>query len=205
MAQSGRPRHSGQLRLLRAGTASDEALARAHLAGDETAFPELVERHQRLVHALVRRYARTADESADLVQKSFLRAFAAAGRAFPRMRLSEDGAFRAWLLRVAVNVAKNHARDSRRWRLEPVESVEGREGDVAGPMERLEGEQRRALVRAALVKLTPRQRQVLTLRIDGDLPFAEVADILGITENNAKVHFHHAVRRLREWLGGGLP
>jgi len=193
------------LRLLRADTASDEALVRAHLDGDETAFSQLVERHQRLVHALVRRYTRTADESADLVQKSFLRAFAAAGRAFPRMRLSEEGAFRAWLLRVAVNVAKNHARDSRRWRLEPVESVEGRPGDATGPMERLEGEQRRALVRAALVRLTNRQRQVLTLRIDGDLPFAEVADILGITENNAKVHFHHAVRRLREWLGGGMP
>jgi len=72
-------------------------------------------------------------------------------------------------------------------------------------MDRLEGEQRRALVRAALVRLTNRQRQVLTLRIDGDLPFAEVANILGITENNAKVHFHHAVRRLREWLGGGVP
>jgi len=185
--------------------ASDEALVRAHLDGDETAFAELVERHQRLVHALVRRYTRTADESADLVQKAFLRAFAAANRAFPRMRLSEEGAFRAWLLRVAVNVAKNHARDSRRWRLEPVESVEGRAGDAAGPIDRLEGEQRRALVRAALVRLTNRQRQVLTLRIDGDLPFAEVANILGITENNAKVHFHHAVRRLREWLGGGVP
>ena len=205
MAQSGVPRQSGRLRLLRAGTASDEALVRAHLDGDETAFAELVERHQRLVHALVRRYTRTADESADLVQKAFLRAFAAANRAFPRMRLSEEGAFRAWLLRVAVNVAKNHARDSRRWRLEPVESVEGRAGEAAGPMDRLEGEQRRALVRAALVRLTNRQRQVLTLRIDGDLPFAEVANILGITENNAKVHFHHAVRRLREWLGGGVP
>jgi len=205
MAQSGFPQQSGRLRLLRADTASDEALVRAHLAGDETAFTQLVERHQRLVHALVRRYTRTADESADLVQKSFLRAFAAAGRAFPRMRLSEEGAFRAWLLRVAVNVAKNHARDSRRWRLEPVESVEGRAGDGTGPIERLEGEQRRALVRSALVRLTHRQRQVLTLRIDGDLPFAEVAAILGITENNAKVHFHHAVRRLREWLGGGMP
>jgi RNA polymerase sigma-70 factor, ECF subfamily len=205
MAQSGVPQQSGRLRLLRAGTASDEALVRAHLDGDETAFAELVERHQRLVHALVRRYTRTADESADLVQKAFLRAFAAAGRAFPRMRLSEEGAFRAWLLRVAVNVAKNHARDSRRWRLEPVESVEGRAGEAAGPMDRLESEQRRALVRAALVRLTNRQRQVLTLRIDGDLPFAEVANILGITENNAKVHFHHAVRRLREWLGGGVP
>src|SRR6516225_423402 len=205
MTQSGRPRQAPQLTLVGPRSPTDEALVRAHLGGDRTAFGALVQRHQRLVLALVRRYARTPEESADLVQQSFLRAFAAASRVFPRMRLSEEGAFRAWLLRVAVNVAKNHARDSRRWRLEPVESVEGRAGDAAGPMDRLEGEQRRALVLAALVRLTNRQRQVLTLRIDGDLPFAEVANILGITENNAKVHFHHAVRRLREWLGGGVP
>ncbi|MGZ6070466.1 MAG: RNA polymerase sigma factor, partial [Myxococcaceae bacterium] len=47
-----------------------------------------------------------------------------------------------------------------------------------------------------------RQREVFALRVDGELPFAEVARVLDITENNAKVHFHHAVRRLRERLGG---
>ena len=103
---------------------SDEDLVRAHLDGDDRAFPQLVERHQRAVHVLVRRYARGPDEAADMVQKSFLRAFAAAGRVFPGMRLSDEGAFRAWLLRVAANVAKNHARNSRRWRLEILESVE---------------------------------------------------------------------------------
>src|SRR5262250_3213583 len=201
MAQSGVPRQSGRLRLLRADTASDEALVRAHLDGDETAFSQLVERHQRLVHALVRRYTRTADESADLVQKYFLRAFAAAGRAFPRMRLSEEGAFRAWLLRVAVNVAKNHARDGRRWRLEPVDRLDLPALESVGVTERLEVEQRRRMVRGALDGLTRRQREVFALRVDGELPFAEVARTLGITENNAKVHFHHAVRRLRERLG----
>jgi RNA polymerase sigma-70 factor (ECF subfamily) len=160
-----------------------------------------VQRHQRLVLALVRRYARSPEESADLVQQSFLRAFAAAGRVFPRMRLSEEGAFRAWLLRVAVNVGKNHARDGRRWRLEPVEPLELPAAEGPGVTERLEAEQRRRMVRAALDALTRRQREVFALRVDGEMPFAEVARALGITENNAKVHFHHAVRRLRERLG----
>ncbi|HET9158516.1 MAG TPA: sigma factor-like helix-turn-helix DNA-binding protein, partial [Myxococcaceae bacterium] len=47
-------------------------------------------------------------------------------------------------------------------------------------------------------------REVFALRVDGEMPFAEVAAVLGITENNAKVHFHHAVRRLRERLGVGV-
>ncbi len=201
MTQSGRPRQA-QLTLVARGARTDEALVRAHLEGDRAAFAELVGRHQRLVLALVRRYARSPDDAADLVQQSFLRAFAAAGRVFPRMRLGEQGAFRAWLLRVAVNVGKNHARDARRWRLEPVESVDVPAVEGAGVTERLEAEQRRRMVRAALDGLSRRQREVFALRVDGELPFAEVARVLGITENNAKVHFHHAVRRLRERLGG---
>jgi RNA polymerase sigma-70 factor (ECF subfamily) len=200
MTQGGRPRQAPQLTLVGPRAPSDEALVRAHLDGDRAAFGALVQRHQRVVLALVRRYARTPEESADLVQQAFLRAFAAAGRVFPRMRLSEEGAFRAWLLRVAVNVGKNHARDGRRWRLEPVEPLLSLLVSIS-VTDRLEAEQRRRLVRAALDALTRRQREVFGLRVDGEMPFAEVARVLGITENNAKVHFHHAVRRLRERLG----
>src|SRR5678815_5462647 len=132
MTQGERPRRAPPLTLVGPRTPSDEALVRAHLDGDRAAIGALVQRHQRLVLALVRRYARTPEESADLVQQSFLRAFAAAGRVFPRMRLSEEGAFRAWLLRLAVNVGKNHARDGRRWRLGPVESLALRAAESSG-------------------------------------------------------------------------
>jgi RNA polymerase sigma-70 factor (ECF subfamily) len=200
MAQIGLPRQAARLMVVRGGVQSDEALVQAHQRGDARAFGELVQRHHRLVHSLVRRYARTPDEAADLVQKSFLRAFAAAARVFPRMRLAEAGAFRAWLLRVTVNVAKNHARDARRWRLEPVEAIDQRASETPGAFERLQSEEHRRRLRSALGSLTRRQREVFILRIDGSLPFAEVARTLGITENNAKVHFHHAVRRLRAQL-----
>ena len=201
MTRSGRPRQVPQLTLVGRVAPTDEVLVRAHLEGDGTAFGLLVHRHERLVLALVRRYARTPEEAADLVQQSFLRAFAAAGRVLPRMRLGEPGAFRAWLLRLSVNVGKNHARDGRRWRLEPVETME-LPAESSGVTERIEAEQRKRMVRAALDGLSRRQREVFGLRVDGELPFAEVARVLGITENNAKVHFHHAVRRLRERLGG---
>jgi RNA polymerase sigma-70 factor (ECF subfamily) len=55
-------------------------------------------------------------------------------------------------------------------------------------------------MRAAVLDLPRRQREVLTLRIDAELSFAEVGEVLGITESNARVHFHHAARRLRAVL-----
>src|SRR5207237_1005501 len=54
----------------------------------------------------------------------------------------------------------------------------------------------------AVARLPRRQREVLLLRIDGDLPFAEIAQTLRITEVNAKVNFHHAVQKLKQLVQG---
>jgi RNA polymerase sigma-70 factor (ECF subfamily) len=210
MAEAGDPMGSRPpLRLVRAdaeaevspGARSDAALVGAFVAGDSEAFGTLVERYQRLVYSLVRRYGRTPEETQDLAQKAFVRAFAAAGRILPKLERQPETMFKAWLVRIAVNVGKNHVRDRRRWRMEPESTlVEVPAGGVGAP-EALELAQKRRQVREAVLGLPKRQREVLTLRVDGDLPFAEVAATLGISENNAKVHFHHAVKRLRVLIG----
>jgi RNA polymerase sigma-70 factor, ECF subfamily len=184
------------------GTVSDEALLVDFFAGSSPAFGELVGRHQRLVQALVRRYAARPEDTADLTQAAFLRAFAAARRSLARQGTSQPGLFRAWLVRIAVNVGKNHARDAGRWKFENADVLA--EAPAAGPDANslLERAEQRHRVRAAMGCLSARQREVVTLRVDGGLPFKEVAQALRITENNAKVHFHHAVRRLKAAMEG---
>jgi RNA polymerase sigma-70 factor (ECF subfamily) len=191
------------LRLVTAATASersDEALVRAFLAGDDEAFGELVRRHERTVLALLRRYTEGSpagfDAARDLAQQAFLRAFQAARRSSWRRAAGPDS-FRAWLFRVAVNLGRNHARDTRRWRRAPVEAAEVVPVWGVGTAE-LERAERERAVRAAVLNLPQRQRDVLTLRIDADLSFREIAGVLGLTEGNARVHFHHAARRLRD-------
>jgi RNA polymerase sigma-70 factor (ECF subfamily) len=112
--------------------------------------------------------------------------------------------FRPWLFRIAINLAKNHVRDAARWVAAPVEAADaaGRAPDTAHQAyERAEAE---ALTRRAVLRLPRRQREVFGLRIDAGLAFAEVAEVLGITEGNAKAHFHHAVTRLRLEVQGML-
>jgi len=147
---------------------------------------------------VVRRYAARPEDVLDLAQRAFLRALVAArrGRWVPFGRRAP---FQALVLRIAVNLAKNHARDRARWRQAPVEALEAVEVPATGS-ERLEREERARAMRAAVEKLPRRQRQVLTLRVDAELSFAEIARSLSITENNAKVHFHHATRRLAALL-----
>jgi len=182
------------------GDRADEPLVRAFLAGDEQAFGDLVRRHERTVLAIVRRYAGGSDEARDLAQRAFLRAFLAAKRT-RTLRAKGPVPFRAWLLRIAVNLGKNHVRDARRWRRAPVEAAL-REGVPPVGTAALERAERERAVRAAVLALPRRQREVLTLRIDAELSFKEIAAVLAITENNAKVHFHYAARRLREAVQG---
>lgn len=158
---------------------------------------QLIRRHQDTVFRVVRRYARSIDDARDLTQRAFLQALEAAQRTLPRLASSEhEVPFKAWVLRIAVNLGKNHARDAGRWLLTSLDAAGEREGPSTDQL--LERAEQEALTRAAVLALPTRQREVFALRIDAGLPFAEVAATLGISEGNAKAHFHHAVRRLKE-------
>jgi RNA polymerase sigma-70 factor (ECF subfamily) len=183
---------------------TDEALCQAFLDGDEAAFGVLVERHRALVFALVRRFTARPEDAADLAQQAFLRALEASRRVFARWTPQGGALFRAWLVRIALNLAKNHARQGSRWRMARLVEVQEAAEDPAetaqAALERAEAERR---MREAVLTLPRRQREVLTLRVDGGLAFRDIAETLGITENNAKVQFHHAVKRLKAQLAGG--
>jgi RNA polymerase sigma-70 factor (ECF subfamily) len=189
-----------KLRLVEGGAASpeDAELLRSFFAGNTEAFGELVKRHQELVYKLCRRYSKDADDAYDLTQRAFLQAFQAARRNQAEVKGESGFPFRAWLVRIAVNLGKNQVRDAGRWAKAPVEVLEAERSVEASPQEKLERAEAQQRTREAVLDLPKRQREVLSLRVDGDLPFAEVARLLGISEANAKTHFHYAVKRLKE-------
>lgn len=177
--------------------ASDDELLEAFLDGREAAFGQLVRRHQAAARALARRWVADPDDLLDLVQRAFLRALQSWRRA-RAMRVLPVPPFRPLLLRTTLNLARNQARDAARWRRAPLDGIDGSAAVSPVGTARLEREERSRALRREVERLPRRQREVLLLRIDGELPFAEVAAALGITENSAKVSFHHAARRLAE-------
>ncbi len=200
---SSEPKPQPTLRIVEPSPAADGALVLSFLDGDTAAFGELVRRHQDVAYRLARRFARSSDDALDLTQKAFLQAFEAARRSV--LKGGADFPFRAWLLRIVVNLGKNLVRDSRRWAAQPIEAIDAERATEGGAQSELETAEKKKLMRAAVDKLPPRQREVFSLRIDAGLPFADIARTLDITENNAKTHFHHAMKRLRSevlLLGG---
>jgi RNA polymerase sigma-70 factor (ECF subfamily) len=182
---------------------TDEALSRRAAARDAEAFAELVARHHDGVLRIVGRGVSSDTEAEDLVQRTFLRALEAL-----RANEGEVGggrSFRAWIAVIAMHVASNNAREASRWTLARV-----RLAPVSGVLEPLADgvlavSQEAQRARVAFEQLPPRQREVFTLRVDGELSFEEIAQALGIDAGNARVNFHHAVRRLRALLSDDEP
>jgi len=201
MIAGGNGNDAPRLRVVPAGgldaeAEADDALVEAFVEGDESAFTRLVRRHEELVLRIVRRYARDRDDAFDLSQRTFVRAFQAARRTF-RTPVREHVPFKHWLVRIAVNLARNHVRDAARRARTPF-LVDDQLNHGPAPLERMLEAERLARFRRALLELPRRQREVMTLRLDAELPFAEIAEALDITENAAKVSYFHAAKRLRK-------
>ncbi len=179
--------------------ARDEALSEAIQGADRAAFGALIREHQRSVLMLALRMSRGDEQLArEVVQKTFLKAWT------HRDGFRGEASFKTWVLRIAHNLCSNELR--RAWRKREV-STTNRSGEHTEPgrvearaFDALAVAQARGLLRDAVEALPGRQRSVALLRIYEELPFAQVGEVCGITANNAKVSFHHAVKNIRRYL-----
>jgi RNA polymerase sigma-70 factor (ECF subfamily) len=144
-------------------------------------FDVLYQRHGREVWALV--YARwlNADTAMDITQETFLRLWKQwqGGEAIVNPR--------AWLLRVARNLAEDHAKSAfRRNGTHPPQTMNGVPSQELPPITRLEREETFARLRNVLEQLPRADREILTLRYALEYDTHQIADLLAI--NNTAVH-----------------
>lgn len=114
-----------------------------------------------------------------------------------RQELDASANRKAWLLRVAVNLAIDQKRGIlAAFRQRFTAYPEADPGDVA--VMRMEIKE----MRVALLRLLPRDRAVLALRFEHGLSFPEIGELLGRPEATARTWVHRALRELRRELGG---
>ncbi len=169
---------------------SDAALVAAYRAGDERAAAELVRRHLGAVGRFL--YASGAGRSdvEDLVQETFFRAF----RKVDGWR--GEAAFRSWLFTIAGNLLRD---DYRKRKGRQVISIDDRDlPNHADPEADLVASEAAERIRQGLTTLPRLQREVFLLRSLEGRDYQDIAVALGTTPGAARVHYHHAVKRLKE-------
>jgi RNA polymerase sigma-70 factor (ECF subfamily) len=168
---------------------TDPALVAAYRDGDERAAAELVRRHAPALGRFLYSLGADGDEVEDLVQETLF-------RAFRRVDGWRGGAsFRSWLLTIGSNILRDQVR-KQKGRLV---SIEGRDiPDRADPAADLAASEAEDRVRQGLARLPRLQREVFLMRVQQGSDYGEIAAALGTTPGAARVHYHHAVKRLKE-------
>jgi len=158
-------------------------------------FESLYQRHSREVWALA--YARwlNAEVAQDIMQEAFLRLW----------KQWNDGSEilnpRAWLLRVARNLAEDHAKSAfRRNGTQPPQTMNGVRGLDMLPLEKLERDETFGQLRRELDKLAPGDREILTLRYALDYDANDIAEVLDINPTAVHMRLSRARQRLAERL-----
>jgi RNA polymerase sigma-70 factor (ECF subfamily) len=173
---------------------SDAEIVQAVLAGDRERFGVLVDRHGRALFGFAIRRTAGRDEAREVFQETLV-------RAFERLASLRDAhQVRGWLFGIASRVLLQ------RRRLGRAPERDASVHELAAPQrsDALERSETSARIARAVGELPERQREVFELRALHELSHAQIAELLGISEESSRASFYQAVKKLRERLGGDL-
>jgi RNA polymerase sigma-70 factor (ECF subfamily) len=174
--------------------------------GDRAAFTLLVRKHQTALYNFALRQLRSAALAEEVVQDAFVRVVNSAAE------FKHEARFSTWLYTIARNLCIDQARKNalrRHPSLDEPMRADGAEGPTLGDqtadgranVERAAGATEiRERVLAAIETLPEEQREVFLMREVSNLPFKEIAEIVGASENTVKSRMRYALERLQAAL-----
>jgi RNA polymerase sigma-70 factor, ECF subfamily len=181
----------------------DAELIQRVLDGDGGAYRPIVERYQSRLYGMVLGMLRDPEEARDIVQNAFIKAY----QSLSSFRI--ESSFYTWLYRIAMNLAIDACRKSKRRRTTGFdEAVASRDEDggilemhhVDSPQKALQRKQLQDKIFRALDELSEDQREVILLREVEGLSYKEIADTMGIPEGTVMSRLFYARKRMQALL-----
>ena len=178
-------------------TVEPSQLISESIAGDEHAIEALLRQYETGVYRLALSIVDDASDANEVTQETFIAALRSL------RNYQEKSSFKAWLYTIALNISRSHLRKRRifgrlRETLKGIFQVETQKPpDLEDEIIQNEED---AAVWNSLNKLDERHRMVVVLRYFQDLPVAEIAEILSISEGTVHSRLHNAREKLRTVL-----
>ena len=177
-------------------TEPDEFYISQTLNGDVNAFAFLVEKYKHMVFTLAIRIIKNREEAEEISQDVFVKSF---------QKLSNfkgDSKFSTWLYKIAYNTSLDELRRNKKHvRSENIENInDGDLENVQDALEFLQEEERKKVIKKALLKLDEVQRTILTLFYFEEQSLEEISKVVNLTANNVKVKLYRSRKKLASIL-----
>lgn len=177
---------------------TDEDLVISYAEGNNSAFDVLLNRYKGSVHSYIYFIVRNKELTEDLFQETFVKVITT----IKQGRYTDNGKFKAWIMRIAHNLIIDNFRQERNENLISNDEVEV---DLFNNMklcdhtieEKLVKQQVLEDVRRLVGFLPETQRKVLEMRFYQDMSFKEIADTTGVSINTALGRMRYAIMNMR--------
>lgn len=172
------------------------------LKGNQKAYESLAERHRQAIYHIIFKIVRNNETAHDLVQETFMKAFASLGSYRSEYRFS------TWLYKIAANCSIDYLRKRRINALSLDQQIPTKDGSVSievpdysyHPGKELERKEQRYNIEEAIQALPDKYREVIVYRHKDDKSYEEIADLLNIPVGTVKARIFRARELLKKRL-----
>lgn len=179
----------------------EQRLIQLAAKGDCEAFEQLLRRYESTIWRLCYRMTANEEDAADLTQEALVRVW----QKLPDFRFRSS--FSTWLYRLTTNLCLDFLRSKKRRPTVPLEREDDGEPSLPEPRdpaptpeEAVLASEEQERLQKALAALEPEQRRLLALRVDRELNYAQMAEILSVPEGTVKSRLARAREALRKKL-----
>jgi len=180
---------------------SDIELIEQTLGGNQSAYADLVKRHQRFVFTLALRFAKGREDAEEIAQDCFIKAYRSLSA------FQQQSKFSTWLYSIVYTTAMTFLRKKRidTSSIDDDESYIQIEGKPSGYDEyNVENKSRSYYLNQAIEQLLPDDATIITMFYKGEQSLEEIAQVMGMEANTVKVKLFRARQRLKEKLERNL-
>lgn len=177
---------------------SDEKLIKELIKGNESAMEILVKRYYDLVYSFIYRNTSDYNTTYDITQDVFIKMM----KNIDKYQI-ENGKFKSWLLKIAVNTTKDYFRSKiYKQRIQSYDIDSHEIEDKANVVDILSKKEEAIKIKEAIKNLPKLQREAVILKYYNDLKIKEISNITGENENTIKSRLFNGVKNLKKLLGG---
>ncbi len=175
---------------------NDEQIVKLFQNGDENAFEDLYKRYARKVFGLIYRIVQDEYSTEDLMQNVFVKVH----QHLPQFKFKST--FSTWLYRIALNEAYSSLKKmiKKKEKMDDYDKLE----NIPNEDDHQERKEIKTQLKKAVNHLSKKQRLVFNLRFYEEMPFKIIGQVLKMTENSAKVHYHTSLKKMKYDMEGLL-
>jgi RNA polymerase sigma factor (sigma-70 family) len=175
----------------------DKQIIDSFLKGNKNAFNLIVLKYQKKIYWLIRKFVIDHDDADDITQEVFLKLYKSLGN------FRGESALYTYIYKIAVNYSLNHIKKNK------VQSAQKKDIDSEvfklkscepNSDENYDRNINSALIRNAIQILPEQQRAVFNLRFYEEMPYEEIAAVLGTSVGGLKANYFHAFKKIQSYI-----